>query len=97
MKKILVYQCEIDKKIPMEYIGKVKYIGETFGVDSLTNGKTYDIVRDKYNYPKVVDDSGEDYIYTLQAPAPLDGSSKGGKFYYIDDPTGYLSEFMDAL
>ena len=39
MKTIDVYQCELDKTIPLEYVGRVKYIGESFGVDSLTNGK----------------------------------------------------------
>lgn len=97
MKTIMVYQCELGKKIPLKYIGKVKYIGETFGLDSLTNGNNYYIVRDETNYPKVVDDSGEDYIYNLQAPAPLDGSSKGGKFYYIDDPTNFLCNYMDKF
>ncbi len=29
MKMIEVYQCELDKTIPLKYIGKVLYIGET--------------------------------------------------------------------
>ena len=47
MKTIDVYQCELDKTIPLEYVGRVKYIGESFGVDSLTNGKEYNLVKDK--------------------------------------------------
>lgn len=53
----MVYQCELGRKIPLEYIGKVKYIGETFGLDSLTNGNTYYIVKDDTHYPKVIDDN----------------------------------------
>lgn len=57
MKTIDVYQCELDKTIPLEYVGRVKYIGESFGVDSLTNGKEYNLVKDKTGWVKVVDDS----------------------------------------
>lgn len=70
MKTIDVYQCELDKTIPPEYVGRVKYIGESFGVDSLTNGKEYNLVKDKTGWVKVVDDSEEDYIYDLLNPRP---------------------------
>ncbi len=86
MKKINVYQCELDKKIPLEYIGQVIYKGESFGVDGFTNGKVYGVVYDKNKSIKVVDDSGEDYLWDLKNPKPSDGSSSGGKFYIIDDP-----------
>lgn len=92
MKTINVFQSELNKKIPLEYIGKVKYNGESFGVDELTNGVIYTVVRDKFNTIKIVDDSEEDYIYDLNNPKPLDGSSEGGKFYIIDDPTNILKE-----
>ncbi|MDD7305337.1 MAG: hypothetical protein PUG67_01970 [Peptoniphilaceae bacterium] len=95
MKTINVFQCELKKSIPLEYIGKVKYIGETFGVDGLTNDKLYDIVRDKAGMLKVVDDSDEDYIYNLKEPRPADGSSKGGKFYFVDDPYNVLKKYME--
>ncbi|MBQ7242431.1 MAG: hypothetical protein IJS35_06595 [Firmicutes bacterium] len=57
---------------------KLKYIGESFGVDSLTNGKIYEAVEDDGAY-RVIDDSGEDYLYSKTNPAPLDGSSRGGR------------------
>ena len=59
---------------------KIKYIGETFGVASLTNGKIYDASVDSSGMYRVIDDSGEDYLYSKENPAPLDGSSKGGKW-----------------
>lgn len=68
----------------------MEYFGESFGVESLTNLKEYDIVRDGCGYPKVVDDSEEDYLYSLDAPAPLAGSSKGVIFKIVDDPSGIL-------
>ncbi len=95
MKTVYVYQCELDKKIPLEYIGQVIYVGESFGVDGLTNKNEYLIVKDKYGTIKVVDDSEEDYIYDLTAPKPFDGSSQGGKFYYTDDPKGILKGYME--
>lgn len=62
---------------------KVKYIGESFGVDSLTDGKIYDAKEEDGMY-RVIDDSGEDYLYSKDNPAPLDGSSPGGKWEVIE-------------
>jgi hypothetical protein len=90
MKTIDVYQCELDKTIPLEYVGRVKYIGESFGVDSLTNGKEYNLVKDKTGWVKVVDDSEEDYVYDLLNPRPGNNSSEGGIFIIVDDPSGIL-------
>lgn len=42
---------------------KIKYIGPSFGVDSLTNGKTYEAIEEDGMY-RVIDDSGEDYLYS---------------------------------
>ncbi len=95
MKKIDVFQCELRKSIPLEYIGRVKYTGESFGVDSLTDKKEYDIVKDFQGDFKVADDSNEDYLYNLQGPRPIDGSSKGGKFIIIEDYTGELESIID--
>ncbi len=70
------------------------YSGESFGVDGLTDGFVYNVVRDKYNTIKIVDDSEEDYIYNLKNPKPLDGSSPGGKFIIMDDPSGELAKYI---
>ena len=93
MKRIEVYQCELDKTISLEHVGRVKYTGVTFGVDGLTDQKEYDIVRDAQGDLKVIDDSGEDYLYDLKNPRPADGSSQGGKFEILDDFTGELREY----
>ena len=94
MDTIEVYQSELNKKISLEYIGKVKYVGETFGVDSLTDGKIYNVVYDKNNAIKIVDDSEEDYIYDLNSPKPLDESSQGGKFLIVEDLKEILSKVI---
>lgn len=94
--RITVYQSELDKEIDMNSIGKVKYIGETFGIDSLTNGKTYDVIEiDNGDMIRVVDDSDEDYLYSITNPAPLDESSIGGKWELIEDYTGKLKHFFN--
>lgn len=64
---------------------KIKYIGESFGVDSLTNGKIYDATIENDDYYRVIDDSGEDYLYSRTNPAPLDESSPGGKWIVIEN------------
>lgn len=63
---------------------RLKYIGETFGAVSLTNGKVYDATVEDEDYYRVIDDSGEDYLYSKVNPAPLDGSSKGGKWEIVE-------------
>ena len=63
---------------------KLKYIGASFGVDSLTNGKIYEAWEDDSGFYRVIYDSGEDYLYSKENPAPLDGSSRGGKWEVIE-------------
>lgn len=93
---IKVYQSELDKEIEMDSIGKVKYIGETFGFDELTNDKIYDVINvDNGDMLRVVDDSGEDYLYSIKNPAPCDRSSNGGKWELTADYTGELKRYFN--
>lgn len=62
---------------------KLKYIGESFGVDSLTNGKIYEAT-DEGDFYRVIDDSGEGYLYSKVNPAPLDSSSSGGRWEIVE-------------
>ena len=51
---------------------KLKYIGKSFGVDGLTNGKIYDAEYDaELDAYRVIDDSGEDYLYSTTNPKPI--------------------------
>ncbi|MGT2757548.1 MULTISPECIES: hypothetical protein [Streptococcus] len=62
-------------------IAKLRYVGESFGVDSLTNGNIYDVLEFlPDDLVRVVDDSGEDYLYSFTNPKPIDGSSVGGRW-----------------
>lgn len=90
MRTIRVYQCELNREIPLEYVGTVKYIGP-YDPLSFTNGKDYAIGRDDNGCLKVVDDTEEDYIYDLSEP-----NTRGGKFYYLDGPQGILKDLMSA-
>ena len=77
---------------------KVRYIGESFGVDSLTNGRVYDCVNIESGMLRIVDDSGEDYLYSATNPRPLDGTSKGGKWEIInDDDKGTLTKLFKLI
>ena len=91
-----VYQSETDSYLDMELIGKLKYVGESFfNGDGLTDGKVYDVVRiHALGMFGVVDDSGEDYLYSMTDPAPGDGSSKGGKWEIVEDYTGELAKHI---
>lgn len=62
---------------------KLRYVGPSFGVDSLTNGKIYEAVEEDGMY-RVIDDSEEDYLYSITNPAPLDGSSPGGVWEIVE-------------
>jgi hypothetical protein len=64
---------------------KLRYVGESFGVDSLTNGKIYEATEENEMMYRVIDDSGADYLYSKTDPAPLDGSSPGGKWEIVEE------------
>ena len=44
---------------------KVRYVGKSYGVDSMTDGKVYEVleVDEITGGLRIVDDSGEDYLY----------------------------------
>lgn len=44
----------------------VRYIGETSPLE-LTNGKIYTVLSDEKGWYRVVDDTGEDYLYPSEA------------------------------
>ena len=43
---------------------KVKYRGSSFGVDRLIDGRIYICTGIEYGNPRIIDDSGEDYLYS---------------------------------
>ena len=82
-------------------MAKVKYIGETFGAVSLTNGKIYECSVDEddetdFGWIRVVDDSGGGYLYHPINPRPLDNSSIGGQFEIIEEEDGTITKLIEA-
>lgn len=63
---------------------KMRYVGPSFGIDGLTDGKIYEVTEENGMY-RVIDDSGEDYLYSMTNPAPLDGSSPGGRWEKVEE------------
>lgn len=45
-----------------ELVKKVKYKGKTISL-CVTNGKTYDVLSVEKGWYRIIDDSGEDYLY----------------------------------
>ena len=62
-----VYKSELGIYLEMEVVAQYKFLGKTYGVESLTNGKIYDCVGydETRKMGRIVDDSGEDYLYAL--------------------------------
>lgn len=64
---------------------KVKYIGKSFGIDGLTNGKIYEVIAIEDDMLRIIDDSNEDYLYSITKPCSLEDSSKYGEWEIIKD------------
>lgn len=64
---------------------KVRYIGESFGVEGLTNNKIYNVVKIEGDMIRVIDDSGEDYLYSIINPSCLEDYKKCGKWEIVED------------
>ena len=74
---------------------KVRYVGQSFGVDSLTNGRTYECIGIEFDLLRVIDDSEEDYLYSSINPAPFDRSGPGGRWEIVeDDENGSLANLI---
>lgn len=70
---------------------KLRYIGQSFLV-GLTNGKIYECLGIEYGWFRVIDDSGEDYLYYIKGPAPIDEDIPPGKWEVVEDTEDGLLE-----
>ena len=67
---------------------RIRYVGVSFGIDSLTDGKEYEVLAYEKDTGalRVLDDSGEDYHYDPRNPRPVaDPSHPGGRFEIVED------------
>lgn len=75
-------------------IGKIKYVGKSFGVEGLTDGKTYICTEVEYPFVRVVDDSEEDYLYSITQPASMENPELCGKWVIVEDKKGTLAQYI---
>jgi hypothetical protein len=75
-------------------IGKVKYIGKSFGIESLTNGKTYDVLAIEKPFIRIIDDCGEDYLYNIYQPGDLQNIKLFGRWELIESNDKELSNIF---
>ena len=70
-----------------EHTMKLRFEGETFyyGIDGLTNGKIYEAWEEDDDYYRVIDDSGEDYIYPKTNPHAPDGSTTKDRWEIVEE------------
>lgn len=83
--KVKKYDIATNSYIEVESIGKVKYIGKSFGVEGLTNGKIYYVTGIENGMLKIIDDSEEEYLYSAFKPSDLEDISLCGKWKIIED------------
>ncbi len=78
----------------MATIGKVKYIGKSFGAESLTNGKIYDVIGIEEPFLRIIDDSGEDYLWSIYKPCCMEDTTLCGKWELIETTSKKLKELL---
>ncbi len=92
------YNLDSNSYIKVEIIGKVKYIGKSFGVEGLTNGKIYNVTGVENGMLKVIDDSEEEYLYSIIKPSCLTDVSLCGKWEIVEDNKDkYLKKIFQDL
>ena len=65
---------------------KLRYVGESFyNGFGLTNGKIYEVWEEDADYYRVIDDSGEDYLYPKINPHAPDGSTTEGRWEIVEE------------
>lgn len=66
---------------------KVRYVGKSYGVDSMTDGKVYEVLEvDVFaGALRIIDDSGEDYLYHPKTPKPNGAKEAYGHYEIIED------------
>ena len=66
---------------------KVRYHGPDIGIDGLFNNHEYTVIEvdELSGYLRIVDESGEDYLYHPKRPQPIAGEYKGGYFEIVED------------
>lgn len=65
---------------------RVRYVGVSFyNGEGLTSEKIYECIGVEGEFLRIIDDSGEDYLYSAISPAALDEPEKRGKWEIVED------------
>lgn len=67
---------------------RVRYVGTSFGIDGLTDQNEYEVIAYESDVGglRIIDDSGEDYLYSPKHPKPLAAQNHpGGHFEIVED------------
>ena len=66
---------------------RVWYIGPDIGVDGLFDGHVYDVlgIHEDFGMLRIIDESGEDYLYSPTRPKPAACPYEGGRFEIVED------------
>ncbi|MPW26253.1 hypothetical protein GC105_10680 [Alkalibaculum sp. M08DMB] len=73
---------------------KVKYIGPDIGIDGLFNDNIYEVlgIDELTGMLRIIDESGEDYLYSPKEPKSIASEYKGGKFEIVEDKSEQLKQ-----
>lgn len=86
MRSVRVWSYDVNDYVEKQAIGIVKYVGKSFyNGGGLTDGKEYYCLNVELPFLRIVDDEEMDYLYSITNPAPLDGSSDGGRWELVED------------
>ena len=77
---------------------KLRYIGQNIGISGLTNGKVYECIEIHFmGFLRIIDDSGEDYLYSDIAPAPATGGQPPGRWEIVEDSKDEFAHHLANL
>lgn len=73
---------------------KVRYIGPDIGIDGLFDGGVYEVIEidETCGALRIIDESGEDYLYDGKRPKPAACKYEGGKFEIVSDVDDILKK-----
>ena len=74
-------------------IGIVKYEGENIAFD-IIDGKEYEVVKIENDMLRIIDESGEDYLYFIKNPNNADKKELMGRWVVVRDITGELQKVL---
>lgn len=66
-------------------------------MNQLTNGKTYNAIKIEYPFIRIVGDSKEDYLYSIDKPTSLENPKLFGEWPIVENKQGILKVLLINL